>query len=387
MMMRLKSNHSLFSIFRSCNFLFLMLFTSPIWAQDVEHMNKKELRAFLNQSYRREDSLKSMVLQLSQDLAQLKENQSRLQLQLQDATRLSQQCQQEKDQLIHHVSALNGENQAFRNAQLLLKDSIDLLTQEIQQLMENIREVEPDNVYPASLQELFSPIEWTERYCEWAQAQKAEINEYTNEWDTTCKTYQIQLLKWNEPGLLADSIERIMLDWVNDDIQSYEDVDRWLKSLHDPEFAENLTIIGEIVHQNNQYIFLTISSDSYAGGAHPNFEWMSLLLDKETGSRIKKEKLFLPGKMTEIKKIAGETFFRQWQQDGYDISALEINRASFYLPENYSLSAEGITFSFARYEIGPYVIGEPSFTVPIEVCKKYLQPTIIQFMESIIGDD
>jgi hypothetical protein len=350
-------------------------------------MNKKELRAFLNQSYRREDSLKSMVLQLSQDLAQLKENQSRLQLQLQDATRLSQQCQQEKDQLIHHVSALNGENQSFRNAQLLLKDSIDLLTQEIQQLMENIREVEPDNVYPASLQKLFSPIEWTERYCEWAQAQKAEINEYTNEWDTTCKTYQIQLLKWNEPGLLADSIERIMLDWVNDDIQSYEDVDRWLKSLHDPEYAEDITTSAQIIHINDNYVNFSISSEWYGGGAHPDFDEMSYLLDKQTGVRIKRENLFLPNKMGEFKKMSGETFFKQWQQEGNDLSELEINRASFYLPENYSLSAEGIIFSFARYEIGPYVIGYPSFTIPIEVCKKYLQPSIVQFMESIIGDD
>lgn len=370
-------------------YLLILSFIAPsaLLAQDVEHMNKKELRAFLNQSYRREDSLKSIVLQLSQDLAQLKENQSRLQLQLQDATRLSQQCQQEKDQLIHHVSALNGENQAFRNAQLQLKDSIDLLTQEIQQLMENIREVEPDNVYPASIQELFSPIEWTERYCEWAQAQKAEINEYTNEWDTTCKTYQIQLLKWNEPGLLADSIERIMLDWVNDDIQSYEDVDRWLKSLHDPEYAAETTTSAQIIHINDHYVNFSISSEWYGGGAHPDFDEMSYLLDKQTGVRIKRENLFLPNKMGEFKKMSGETFFKQWQQEGNDISELEINRASFYLPENYSLSAEGITFSFARYEIGPYVIGYPSFTIPIEACKRYLQPSIVQFMESIIGDD
>jgi Protein of unknown function (DUF3298) len=382
-----QSQHT-WPIVKGFHLLIMLLFASPFCAQDVEGMNKKELRLALSQSLRREDSLKNILTNLENNLSKSIENQNTLQTLLQKEKDYLRLCQQEKNDLNQQVNALRSANQNLTAKQIQLSDSISLLSQDIQQLMENIREVEPDNVYPASTPELFSPLKWTETYCEWAEAQKAEANEFTSDWDTTCKTYQIQLLQWNEPGLLADSIERIMLNWINDDISTFNDVAPWLKSLHDPEFAENLNITGEMIHLNNDYLLIILASESYAGGAHPNFENMTYLIDRKTGSRIKKGKLFLPNKMAEFKKVAGDTFFRQWQQNGLDLSDLEINRTSFYLPENYSLTPDGIFFSFGRYEIGPYVIGEPSFTIPLEICKKYLHPSYIEFMQSMdLGDD
>ena len=75
-------------------------------------------------------------------------------------------------------------------------------------------------------------------------------------------------------------------------------------------------------------------------------------------------------------KILGERFFRSNNQlkpnERLEDSGYFWDDGKFYFSKTFSLTDNGLMFTFAAYEIGPYAIGMPEFTIPYTELKPYL---------------
>lgn len=117
---------------------------------------------------------------------------------------------------------------------------------------------------------------------------------------------------------------------------------------------------------------------AYTGGAHPNSSTTHHVFMEGKG-RLKLEDLCLPGKLPALVK-AGEPLFRKarnipagesfgqhgfWLDDG------------FKLNQNFRFTGDGLEFCFNPYEIGPYVLGATTFTIPWAALKAILRPELL----------
>ena len=109
------------------------------------------------------------------------------------------------------------------------------------------------------------------------------------------------------------------------------------------------------------------------GGAHPNqwSRWMNF--DFETGQLLTREAVFLPSAKEDIERMlfdklllhVGEQYpdetlstLEDLQQKGY------LQLTNIYIPDNFLLRKEGISFLFNRYDIAPSAAGEIVIDVP-----------------------
>ena len=137
---------------------------------------------------------------------------------------------------------------------------------------------------------------------------------------------------------------------------------------------------------------LTLESDEYSfcGGAHPNsfsvFKTYDLIIKKQISARD----LFINLNDTALLRI-GEHYFRNDNEiadstklsetgffifgDGDDFENGP-NYGKFHFNDNYALTKDGIQFLYNRYEIGPYFLGAPRFTIPYTELRYYLKITV-----------
>lgn len=98
----------------------------------------------------------------------------------------------------------------------------------------------------------------------------------------------------------------------------------------------------------------------YTGGAHGIDSEKGFTFDLSSGRRISESDLFIPEYKPALSKILSEELPEAVRKDVYDmlfIKTIEPNG-------NFILDAEGITYIYERYEIGPYVSGIVRVTVP-----------------------
>ena len=122
---------------------------------------------------------------------------------------------------------------------------------------------------------------------------------------------------------------------------------------------------GTVIASANYYVDM--------GGAHPNqwSRWMNF--DFETGQLLTREAVFQPSAKEDIERVlfdklllhVGEQYpdetlstLEDLQQKGY------LQLTNIYIPDNFLLRKEGISFLFNRYDIAPYAAGEIVIDVP-----------------------
>ncbi len=308
---------------------------------------------------------------------------------------INEHKQQEK-QLNQKIKALNIALEETQKIQLKLVDSIIYLNKQIEISQNILKEEKAKKDGTLSSQNLFTPLHWSETYCEYAQAQKEAFRrgeiETVNEWDTTtCQRTDINLFRLQENSNLADKIEKITLKWINInqgiELSSFDDIQEWLMSLHNNEYGGyDLEIWSQIDCQNDEFIQFSIYEVS-GGGAHDLHSSMTYILDKESGGQLSIIDLLLPNKKSEFLKIACDKFFDE-RKDLEEDNSLYFERNSFYLPDDFGISSDGAEFCYQEYEIGPYSIGPARFfNIPLDVCRNYFKTSVIDLMESLKNNE
>ncbi len=120
----------------------------------------------------------------------------------------------------------------------------------------------------------------------------------------------------------------------------------------------------------------------YTGGAHPSTLLRTVNIDGITGKPVTAEDVFLAGKDWEIiqlimKELIKETNIRMETDtitclDGLHEAGILLD-TELYIPENFLLKKDGITFIYNQYDIAPYVVGNFRLTVPYNDIEPYLK--------------
>jgi len=137
------------------------------------------------------------------------------------------------------------------------------------------------------------------------------------------------------------------------------------------DYSESLDYLDDRI------LSLTTTTYNYSGGAHGNTAIEKLSFDLERQKPFTLEEIFSQHDIPGLMKLAKKQFLtdlnlspeKSWEELGYwfkkeDSAKIEnkwLLDDGFYLPKNFNLDNEGITFLYQSYEVTCYACGIPEF--------------------------
>lgn len=155
---------------------------------------------------------------------------------------------------------------------------------------------------------------------------------------------------------------------------------------YDYYFQESVNFVhDDIIH-------LSLRTYEYTGGAHGTSAWTNQNYDIQNNRPLTLSMLFDPTLLPELLKKANAKFIQEKNLDltlplkdqGFWFSsdsppahgAEWMSEDGFYLPDNFAIEAQGITFYYQLYEIAPYNFGIISFTLSWDDLNPYLSEAV-----------
>lgn len=128
---------------------------------------------------------------------------------------------------------------------------------------------------------------------------------------------------------------------------------------------------------------LNFTSDTfeYTGGAHPNSWNIWLNFDKSNGRLLTLKDVFMAGSekpMSEmlLKELIEEMADRLEDSNIKSLKDLQdagiLDSTPMYVPENFLLEKEEVSFLYNKYDIAPYSVGVITLSLPYESVEKYM---------------
>lgn len=122
---------------------------------------------------------------------------------------------------------------------------------------------------------------------------------------------------------------------------------------------------GEVLHQDSQYVCISLPYYTYMGGAHPNSFTQLLTFDVSTGEEV--DVLSLVSDTVALKAQAVEAF-----RAARDMPAgTDLQEEGFFwgdgfrFPANIGVVEDGLYFVYVPYEVAPYALGSTEFVVKV----------------------
>lgn len=125
----------------------------------------------------------------------------------------------------------------------------------------------------------------------------------------------------------------------------------------------------------------TSDTFEYTGGAHPN-EWVRWLnFNKNNGRLLTINDVFIPNAQPSICRILLKALIEEMaeQLENDNIKTLEdlqnegiLNSTNIYIPENFLLEKDNISFLYNKYDIAPYAVGVIVLSLPYTEIEKYM---------------
>ena len=119
----------------------------------------------------------------------------------------------------------------------------------------------------------------------------------------------------------------------------------------------------------------------YTGGAHPNSwnKWMNF--EKNTGKLLALKDVFMAGSEKPISDMLLEELITEMatRLEDSSITSLEglqnagiLNSTNMYVPDNFLLEKEKVSFLYNKYDIAPYAVGVITLSLPYTSVEKYM---------------
>ena len=149
-----------------------------------------------------------------------------------------------------------------------------------------------------------------------------------------------------------------------------------------PWFTHTYSLVTSVDEGLNGTILVTADTFIDMGGAHPNqwSRWMNF--DFETGRLITKEEVFASDAQADIERMLFDALIALKAEEHPDmkLETLEdlqeigiLQWSNMYIPENFLLGKDGISFLFNRYDIAPYSEGSIMLELPYGKIGPYLK--------------
>ncbi len=112
---------------------------------------------------------------------------------------------------------------------------------------------------------------------------------------------------------------------------------------------------------------LTFSSYNFIyGSPYPNTYFKTIHINKENNQLLNESNFINKDKQTNYHSFLEKEFFKQNKQ---------IRGVNFKLPVNFIFTSKGIVYKFNKYDLGPYALGSPSFTIYYSKLLPFLSET------------
>ena len=119
----------------------------------------------------------------------------------------------------------------------------------------------------------------------------------------------------------------------------------------------------------------------YTSGAHPNSwnKWMNF--EKNTGKLLALKDVFMAGSEKPISDMLLEELITEMatRLEDSSITSLEglqnagiLNSTNMYVPDNFLLEKEKVSFLYNKYDIAPYAVGVITLSLPYTSVEKYM---------------
>ena len=124
-----------------------------------------------------------------------------------------------------------------------------------------------------------------------------------------------------------------------------------------------------------------VTTFQYTGGAHPNTwaQWVNI--DAANGKKLDKSEVFAKGAEEDICRLILDKLLAEANKkletdtltcvEGLQAVGILLD-TDLYVPDNFLLEKEGVTFLYNTYDIAPYYMGRFQLTVPYEEINTYL---------------
>lgn len=171
------------------------------------------------------------------------------------------------------------------------------------------------------------------------------------------------LVDFHAEHLLAD-MQDVYQSWVND--SGPADI-----------YMINQSSIRK-TSETDSIVTYEASCYTFEGGAHGSYWLEGATFNKQDGQRMEID--LDPMKLDDMQPLLREGYAKYLNDNGAEITVDEILKGGVFLTDgliplpssNPYLTKEGVKFVYQQYEIGPYAIGTPTFTIPLDELKPYL---------------
>jgi len=120
-----------------------------------------------------------------------------------------------------------------------------------------------------------------------------------------------------------------------------------------------------LADSSNTFLSMYIFSEYYGFGAAHGQHGISVInIDLKTGNQLKLKDVLVDNYKSALKALGKRKFLEQNGNDVWWFSTEDDQ--PFELPEVFSISRKGITFTYQVYEIGPYAAGAPEIFLSIK---------------------
>ncbi len=167
--------------------------------------------------------------------------------------------------------------------------------------------------------------------------------------------------------------------------QGEADAAQWLEPGSELKYFYESTVAP--LEQGANWLVICSSHSTYEGGAHPNGYSVFQTFDKRSGQLV--EQLIDPANAPRMQPLIVSGLLRCFAEGGVtDVTAgnlrqyllLDEGEKVIPLPAQMYPSADGLELVYMPYEITPYAMGRPSFTLTWEQAEPYLTPAAKQLL-------
>lgn len=153
---------------------------------------------------------------------------------------------------------------------------------------------------------------------------------------------------------------------------------------NDFDWSYNLEMGYEVTASSSDLISMVFYGEEFDGGVHPSHFVDSFTFDRRTGKMLGLPDIFKPGS-TYLKKLS--EFSTHDLIENQEFPKDEVVEGASPKKDNFgvfSLSNTGMIIYFGNYQVGPYVMGMPTVSIPLEEIQDFLRPDMVKKITSLV---
>ena len=158
-------------------------------------------------------------------------------------------------------------------------------------------------------------------------------------------------------------------------------VDRFVQAAKQDSIARGapvpytMQITPEFLGEKGNTALFKLSAAFYTGGAHGSALDNYYTLDLKQKKQLRLADIMLAEQQPKLHELVHQQYADWVKQNDLSADLAKYEQDwPFKLTDNFTFGSEGLVFSYGQYEIGPYAVGMPEFTIPYAQLTGIIKP-------------